>query len=109
MWGGLENGLPKLYSLIPPTATAAWALKTIHDRNGNSITIEYDQIAGIEANFWAEEMYPRRITYARGRTSWIASRPGGRPVPFIGEAVVVFRRSRCRAVGCSCGPTTSPT
>ena len=67
MWGSLANGLPTLKSLIPPTATAAWALKTIQDRNGNSIAIEYEQTPGIEATFWAEEMYPRRITYAPDR------------------------------------------
>ncbi|HKE14458.1 MAG TPA: FG-GAP-like repeat-containing protein, partial [Kofleriaceae bacterium] len=51
----------------PDRATAAWALRTIEDRNGNSMTIEYETIEGTEQDQWSVEMVPHAITYGPNR------------------------------------------
>jgi RHS repeat-associated protein len=47
--------------------TVSWALRTIEDRNGNAITIQYETIER-EDNQWSVEMFPRFITYGPDRS-----------------------------------------
>ncbi len=63
---GQNPELPS-FSRSAARVTVSWALRTIEDRNGNAITIQYETLER-EDNQWSVEMVPRFITYGPDRS-----------------------------------------
>jgi len=55
------------FSRSASRVTAAWMLRKIEDRNGNTITIQYETLEK-PSNQWSVEMVPKLITYGPDRT-----------------------------------------
>ena len=55
------------FSRSAARVTVSWALRTIEDRNGNAITIQYETLER-QDNQWSVEMVPKFITYGPDRS-----------------------------------------